>query len=167
MLTIKNEIVIILNYYGVKGNFPMRISTKGRYGIKAMLELALVYDFETKSVRSIAQKQNISELYLEQIFSLLRKGNLIKSVRGAKGGYSLSRSPKEITIKNIMDILEGPLSISDCIEENATCDNLDRCATRVLWVKIRDAINDIFSSVTLQDIINEHCKLNFLNIGGN
>ena len=144
----------------------MRISARARYGIKAMLELALVYDEKTTSVRSIAQKQNISELYLEQIFSILKKGQLIKSVRGAKGGYSLSKNPKDITIKNIIDILEGPVSISDCIEENANCDNLDRCATRVLWVKIRDAINDIFSSVTLKDIIDEHCKLNFLNIGG-
>lgn len=142
----------------------MKMSTKGRYGIKAMLELALVYDREMISVRSIAKKQNISELYLEQIFSMLRKEKLIKSLRGAKGGYSLARSPKEITIKNIMDVLEGPISISNCIEKDANCDNLDRCATRVLWVKIRDAIDDIFSSVTLQDIIDEHNKLNFLSV---
>lgn len=142
----------------------MKMSTKGRYGIKAMLELALVYDREMISVRSIAEKQNISELYLEQIFSMLRREELIKSLRGAKGGYSLARSPREITIKNIMDALEGPISISNCIEKDASCDNLDRCATRVLWVKIRDAIDNIFSSVTLQDIIDEHNKLNFLNI---
>lgn len=144
----------------------MKMSTKGRYGIKAMLELALVYDISTISVRSIAEKQNISELYLEQIFSILKKAELIKSVRGAKGGYSLSKKPKDITIKNIMDALEGPISISNCIEKDAQCDNLDKCATRVLWTKLRDAIDDIFSSVTLQDIINEHNKLNFLNIEG-
>lgn len=143
----------------------MRLSTRGRYGIKAMLELALVYGVETISVRSIAQKQNISELYLEQIFSVLRKAQLIKSTRGAKGGYSLTRMPKDITIKNIMDALEGPVSISNCIEEGADCDNLDTCATRVLWVRIRDAMDEIFSSVSLQDIIDEHNKLNFLNIG--
>lgn len=142
----------------------MKMSTKGRYGIKAMLELALSYDREMVSVRSIAEKQNISELYLEQIFSLLRKEKLVKSLRGAKGGYSLSRNPKEITIKNIMDALEGPISISNCIEKDAKCDKLDKCATRVLWVKLRDAIDNIFSSVTLQDIIDEHNKLNFLNI---
>ncbi len=145
----------------------MKMSTKGRYGIKAMLELALVYDKETISVRSISQKQNISELYLEQIFSVLRKAQLIKSTRGAKGGYSLTRKPKDITIKNIMDALEGPISISNCIEEGAICDNLDTCATRVLWVRIRDAIDEIFSSVTLQDIIDEHNKLQILNIGVN
>lgn len=142
----------------------MKMSTKGRYGIKAMLELALVYDVSTISVRSIAEKQNISELYLEQIFSILKKAELIKSIRGAKGGYSLSKKPEEITIKNIMDALEGPISISNCIEKDARCDNLDKCATRVLWTKIRDAIDNIFSSVTLQDIIDEHNKLNFLNI---
>ena len=144
----------------------MKISTKGRYGIKAMLELALVYEKELISVRTISKKHNISELYLEQIFSVLRKAQLVKSIRGAKGGYSLARLPKDITIKNIMDALEGPLNISDCIKEDANCDNLDRCATRVLWVKIRDSIDEIFSSVTLQDIINEHNKLNFLYKGG-
>ena len=144
----------------------MKMSTKGRYGIKAMLELALVYEIETMSVKSIAKKQNISELYLEQIFSMLRKAQLIKSVRGAKGGYSLTRNPKNITIKNIIDVVEGPISISDCIEKDANCDNLDKFATRVLWVKIRDAIDNIFSSVTLQDIIDEHNKLNFLKIEG-
>lgn len=144
----------------------MKMSTKGRYGIKAMLELALVYEIETMSVKSIAKKQNISELYLEQIFSMLRKAQLIKSVRGAKGGYSLTRNPKNITIKNIIDVVEGPISISDCIEKDANCDNLGKCATRVLWVKIRDAIDNIFSSVTLQDIIDEHNKLNFLKIEG-
>lgn len=145
----------------------MKISTKGRYGIKAMLQLALVYEKELISVRTISKKQNISELYLEQIFSVLRKAQLVKSIRGAKGGYSLTRPPKDITIKNIMDALEGPINISDCIKEDANCDNLDRCATRVLWVKIRDSIDEIFSSVTLQDIINEHNKLNFLYKGAN
>lgn len=143
----------------------MKMSTRGRYGIKAMLELALVYDTGMMSVRSIAQKQKISELYLEQLFSILKKANLIKSVRGAKGGYSLTRTPKEITIKDIIDVVEGPVNISDCVEKNSSCDNLDKCATRVLWVKIKDAIDSIFSSVTLQDIIDEHNKLNFINIG--
>ena len=145
----------------------MKISTKGRYGIKAMLELALVYEKELVSVRAISKKHNISELYLEQIFSILRKAQLVKSIRGAKGGYFLTRLPKDITIKNIMDALEGPINISDCIKEDANCDNLDRCATRVLWMKIRDSIDEIFSSVTLQDIINEHNKLNFLYKGVN
>lgn len=143
----------------------MKMSTRGRYGIKAMLELALSYDKEMMSVRSIAEKQNISDLYLEQLFSVLKKHGLIKSVRGAKGGYFLAREPKEITIKHIMDALEGPINISDCVEKDTRCDNLDRCATRVLWVKIRDAIDDIFVSVTLQDIIDEHNKLNFIDIG--
>lgn len=143
----------------------MKMSTRGRYGIKAMLELALVYDNEMMSVRSIAQKQNISELYLEQLFSVLKKADLVKSVRGAKGGYSLTRTPKEITIKDIIDALEGPVNISDCVGKNTNCDNLDRCATRVLWVKITDAIDNIFASVTLQDIIDEHNKLNFIDIG--
>lgn len=143
----------------------MKLSTKGKYGIKAMLELALVYNKGAISVRSISEKQNISELYLEQIFSILRKNEFIKSIRGAKGGYVLIKDPKDVTIKNIMDVLEGPVSISNCIEHGANCDNLDKCATRILWVKIKDAIDDIFTSVTLQHIIDEHNKLNILDIG--
>lgn len=143
----------------------MKMSTRGRYGIKAMLELALSYDKEMMSVRSIAQKQNISDLYLEQLFSVLKKHELIKSVRGAKGGYFLAKHPREITIKHIMYALEGPTNIADCVDKDTTCDNLDKCATRVLWVKIRDTIDEIFASVTLQDIIDEHNKLNLINIG--
>ena len=144
----------------------MKISTKGRYGLTLMISLAKKEGQGYVSLKSIAEENNLSDLQLEQLVGTLRNAGLIRSVRGAKGGYSLTRNPKNITIKNIIDVVEGPISISDCIEKDANCDNLDKCATRVLWVKIRDAIDNIFSSVTLQDIIDEHNKLNFLKIEG-
>ena len=90
----------------------MKLSTKGRYGVKAMVELAIHYGEQPLSIKSISEKQKISEYYLEQLFSPLRKAKLIKSIRGAQGGYYLSRPPEEITVAQIMNVLEGPIEIS-------------------------------------------------------
>ena len=91
----------------------MKLSTKGRYGLKAMFELSLTQKNGPVPLRQIAQKQNISEQYLEQIFSALKKAGLIKSVRGAQGGYLLVKEPKDITVGDILIVLEGRVSISD------------------------------------------------------
>ena len=133
----------------------MKLSTKGRYGIKAMLDLALHYGMDPISIKSISKRQNISEYYLEQLFSNLRKANLIKSVRGAQGGYSLEKSPSETNVFEIMEILEGPIEVSECIElEN--CSNINCCATRLLWVKIKDSIDNVMKSTSLQDMVDDN-----------
>ena len=93
----------------------MKLSTKGRYGVKAMVDLLLIMGSPV-SIKTISERQNISEYYLEQLFSPLRKANLIKSIRGAQGGIRLSRAPEEITVSDIMNVLEGPIEISDCLE---------------------------------------------------
>ena len=103
----------------------MKLSTRGRYGVKAMVDLAINYGEEPVSIKSISVRQNISESYLEQLFSPLRKANLIKSIRGAQGGYVLSREPKDITVADIMKVVEGPIEVSECIENN-DCDNIVR-----------------------------------------
>ena len=95
----------------------MKLSTKGRYGVKAMVDLAINYGEQPISIKSISERQNISEYYLEQLFSSLRKAKLIKSVRGAQGGYILNRAPEEITIYDVINVLEGPIEISDCLED--------------------------------------------------
>ena len=133
----------------------MKLSTKGRYGIKAMVDLALHYGMEPVSIKSISKRQNISEYYLEQLFSNLRKANLIKSVRGAQGGYSLEKTPSETSIFEIMEILEGPIVISECIELG-NCSNTDCCATRLLWVKIKDSIDCVMKSTSLQDMVDDN-----------
>lgn len=138
----------------------MKLSTKGRYGVKAMVELAINYGGAPVSIKTISTRQNISEYYLEQLFSPLRKANLITSIRGAQGGYVLSREPKEITVADIMKEVEGPIEISDCID-NSCCDNVDCCATRLLWSKIKNSIDDVMTSITLQDIVDDYTNMKY------
>ena len=137
----------------------MKLSTKGRYGVKAMVDLAIHYGESPISIKSISQRQGISEYYLEQLFSALRKAKLIKSIRGAQGGYVLNKLPDEITVDDIMEVLEGPIEISDCVE-GTTCNNGNCCATRLVWQKIKTSIEDVTTSVTLKDIVNDYNEIN-------
>ncbi len=136
----------------------MKLSTKGRYGVKAMVDLAINYGGEPISIKTIAERQNISDYYLEQLFSPLRKAKIIKSIRGKQGGYILEREPKYITVAEIMFVLEGPVEISDCIEGDK-CNNIDCCATRILWEKIKKSIDDVMENVTLQDIVDDYYRI--------
>ena len=133
----------------------MKLATKGKYGVKAMVELAINYGGDPISIKTIGKRQDISEYYLEQLFSSLRKAKLIKSIRGAQGGYVLSRDPKDITVAEIMDVLEEPIEIADCIHANS-CDNLGCCATRLLWKRIKESIDTVLLSTTLEDIVNDY-----------
>ena len=137
----------------------MKLSTKGRYGVKAMVDLAIHYGESPISIKSISQRQGISEYYLEQLFSALRKAKLIKSIRGAQGGYVLNKLPEEITVADIMEVLEGPIEISDCVE-GTTCNNGNCCATRLVWQKIKTSVEDVTTSVTLKDIVNDYNEIN-------
>lgn len=143
----------------------MKLSTKGRYGVKAMVDLAIHYGSDPVSIKSISERQKISEYYLEQLFSPLRKANLIKSVRGAQGGYVLNKAPKDITIADIMEVLEGPIEISSCLEGNS-CNNVDCCATRLLWAKIKNSIDSVTTSTTLQDILDDYNSINAADTEG-
>lgn len=125
----------------------MKISTKGRYGLTIMMELALRYGEGPTSLKSIAEKNSLSEHYLEQLIAPLRNGGLVKSIRGAYGGYILSRDPDTVTAGEIIRVLEGPISVVDFAEE-------DDPAKRDLWKKIRDAIADVIDSTTLGDLIS-------------
>jgi len=137
----------------------MKLSTKGRYGVKAMVDLAIHYGGEPISIKSISERQKVSEYYLEQLFSALRKAELIKSIRGAQGGYVLNRDPKDITVADIMYVLEGPIEISDCLEEGA-CSNKECCATRILWERIKNSLDNIMQSTTLGDMVKDYNKIN-------
>lgn len=136
----------------------MKLSTKGRYGLKAMFQLALYKSEGPIPLKHIANKQNISEQYLEQIFSSLKKSGLVKSVRGAQGGYFLDKDPKEITVGDILIVLEGPVSLSDCVLDEDICENSGKCVTKVVWEKIKKGIDDVINSITLQDMIDDHNK---------
>ncbi len=136
----------------------MKLSTKGRYGLKAMFQLALYKSEGPIPLKNIANKQNISEQYLEQIFSSLKKSGLVKSVRGAQGGYFLAKEPKEITVGDILIVLEGPVSLSNCVLDEDICENSGKCVTKVVWEKIKKGIDEVINSITLQDMIDDHDK---------
>jgi Rrf2 family protein len=127
-----------------------------------MFELALNYGSEPLSIKTISEKQNISEYYLEQLFGSLRKAGLVKSIRGAQGGYVLSRPPSEITVGDILDVLEGPIEISECIDDEDNCSRIEYCATRLLWIKIRDSVNQVTHSITLEDMVNDYKSMNII-----
>lgn len=124
----------------------MKISTKGRYGLTIMMELAANYGEGPTSLKSIAEKNDLSEHYLEQLAAPLRNSGLVKSVRGAYGGYVLAKSPSQIRAGDIIRVLEGPISLVDFTEE-------DDPAKRDLWVRIRDSIADVLDSTTLESLI--------------
>lgn len=136
----------------------MKISTKGRYGLKAMLDLAVYSLGDQVSIKSIAQRQNISENYLEHVFSMLRKSGLVNSIKGPQGGYVLGRDATEITIGEILRCLEGDLSITDEGKENSD-DIMEACITNNVWSKINYSINSAVDSITLKGLVDDYKKL--------
>ncbi|SHI52683.1 transcriptional regulator, BadM/Rrf2 family [Geosporobacter subterraneus DSM 17957] len=140
----------------------MRLSTKGRYGVKAMFDLALSYGEGPIALNNIAERQNISVHYLEQLFASLRKAGLVKSVRGAQGGYVLAERPQDITVGDIIRTLEGPLAPAECVvsDDSNECSRADCCVTRIIWEKIRDSINEVVDSITLQNMIDDYKRMN-------
>ncbi|MCU6791511.1 transcriptional regulator, BadM/Rrf2 family [Paenibacillus sp. 1_12] len=125
----------------------MKISTKGRYGLTIMMELASRYGEGPTSLKSIAEKHQLSEHYLEQLVAPLRNAGLVKSIRGAYGGYILSKLAEDISAGDVIRVLEGPISPVDFTEE-------DDPAKRDLWVRIRDSIATVLDSTTLKDLIS-------------
>ena len=132
----------------------MKISTKIRYGTRAMIELASHYGEGPVELKEIAKKENISLKYLEQVITPLRTAGLVKSVRGSKGGYSIAKPPSEICVNDLVEILEGPINLVECLNDPKVCQKSPICVTRDIWKEVSDTINGIFHSITLQDMIN-------------
>ena len=133
----------------------MKLSTRGRYGIHAMYDLAVNYGAGPQSIKSIAERQNVPEAYLEQLIAMLRRAKLVISNRGAQGGYQLSREPREITVGDVLRALEGGLNLVECLDEEDTCGKSCACPSRLVWIKIRDGLNQVVDGITLQDMIDE------------
>ncbi|CFX41700.1 Transcription regulator Rrf2-like [Syntrophomonas zehnderi OL-4] len=135
----------------------MKLSTKGRYGLRAMLDMALSEGNGPIASHTIAQRQDISERYLEQLLIPLKQAGLIKSIRGSQGGYVLGRSPRDISVGEIIRVLEGPLAPVDCVNElnPEDCKRSAGCVTRPIWIKVRDAIAAVLDSYTLEDLVYE------------
>lgn len=136
----------------------MRVSTKGRYGLKAVVDLAINNADGQITLKSIAQRQGISENYLEQLFASLKKSGIVKSVRGAQGGYMLSRPAEKITVGDVLRSLEGALCPAECIDLDfpTECEKVDTCATAPVWVKLRDKINEVVDSITIDDLVKDY-----------
>lgn len=130
------------------------ISTKGRYAVRALLDIAMSSDQGTEAISSavIAQRQNISKMYLEQLFARLRTAGLVKSVRGPKGGFALARPPETISVKAIVEAMEGPFIIAECTVRDGMCLREDRCAARSVWKTVKTAVDDILSGISLKQL---------------
>jgi len=138
----------------------IKISTKGRYGTRFMLQLARNYNNGPMLLKEIAQKEEISDGYLQHIVDALKGSGLIHSNRVGHGGYTLSRPPKEITLKDILSSLEGSISLVECIDTPSVCNRSANCITREIWSKLSDNFIGSLESINLEDIINkkkEHC----------
>lgn len=138
----------------------MQISTKSRYGLRALVDLAVYSNHSHISLKVIAERQDISANYLEGIFSTLRKAGLIKSIKGTQGGYILGDTPANITLGAILRTLEGDLSIIDkTTSDDLVQDDIDQLIQKVVWKKINQSINTLVDSITLEDLMNDYNRL--------
>lgn len=132
----------------------MKLSTRTRYGIRAMLELAENYGEGPLQIRVIANRQDISVKYLEQLMAMLRSGGLVRSIRGSKGGYMLSKVPAQIKLDELFTCLEGPVVTVECVEDENYCARAADCVTRQVWAQVQAAMVKVLQSMTLQDLVN-------------
>ncbi len=131
----------------------MKISTRGRYGLRAMLELAQNFEEGPVSIGTIAERQEISMKYLHTLLTALKTGGLVHSVRGAGGGYSLNRPPSDIKVSEVVRVLEGSLSPVECVNDKGLCKRADRCVAREVWIDLGVAIETLLSGLTLGDLL--------------
>jgi Rrf2 family protein len=131
----------------------MKLSTKGRYGMRAMLDIAQHYQEGLVLVKDVARRQAISERYLEHLFISLKTAGLVKSVRGAHGGFTLTMAPDKIKLIDILSVTEGPLELLECITDGNACARSLHCATRDIWLELQSAMCEVLGTRTLQDLV--------------
>ena len=130
----------------------MKLSTRSRYGFRAVLELAVAYGDKPLQIKTIADHEDISSKYLEQLMSILKSAGIVRSIRGPKGGYLLAKDPKEILLSEIFLSLEGPVLHVECLEHESHCAKCSDCVTRKVWVKVQTAMMDVLESMSLSDL---------------
>lgn len=134
----------------------MKISTKGRYALRLMLDLAYNHTGSFIPIKNISQRQDISDKYLEQIITQLSRAGLVKSARGAQGGYMLAKEPQEYTVGEILRLLEGNLAPVACVDDTKeACTRVDECVTMEVWREIKDAVNKVVDNITLADLVEQ------------
>ena len=134
----------------------MKISTKGRYALRLMLDLAIHSEGSAVPLRDVAQRQEISDKYLEQIVTQLSRAGLVRSVRGAGGGYLLTRTPEGYTVGEILRVLEGSLAPVSCADGVGCCERADRCVTVEVWREIQAAVDGVVDHLTLADLVRRY-----------
>jgi len=136
----------------------MKLSTRGRYGTRVLLDLALREGTEPVPLKDIARRQQISLLYLEHIIAPLIAARMIRSTRGARGGVQLARLPQEIKLNEIVGLLEGSIGPADCVNDPGVCSRSELCATRDVWIELKKAMEGVLESKTLQDLVDMQKK---------
>lgn len=131
----------------------MHLSTRARYGVRAMLDLALHHEEAPVLLRNIAERQGVSLAYLEQLIGPLAAGGLVMTTRGPRGGVSLLKRPREIKVSEIVSRLEGPISLVNCVQHPDTCSRSDFCVTRDLWQEMQQAMAGVLEKMTLEDLV--------------
>ena len=136
----------------------MKLSTRGRYAARALLDLALVEGNGPTSLKDIAARQDVSPKYLDQILSQLRNAGIVRAMRGSKGGFSLAVDPKDLRLLDIISVMEGQTAIVDCVAESDICDRSATCVTRDVWAEVSEAIDGVLGGITLADLVTRFRK---------
>ncbi len=140
----------------------LRLSSKGEYGVRAMFEIARDYKKGPVTIKEISRRQGMSVSYLEQLLNKLRRSGLIKSRKGPGGGYTLEKKPDDISIGVILNSLEGPVAITNCLApklEQPACNHIEKCVTRLLWKSLGENIENFLDTVSLKDLLKEEVRL--------
>jgi Rrf2 family protein len=137
------------------GKYIMKLSTRTRYAVRAIIELAQNDSKKPLQLKIIAQRQDISVKYLEQLMAVLRSAGFVRSIRGSKGGYVLAKAPKEIKLNDVMHRLEGTVATVECVENEDYCSRSADCAARYLWTQVEQAIDKVLGAITLQDLVDK------------
>lgn len=132
----------------------MKLSTRTRYGLRAIIELAEHNGAAPLQTKVIAASQDISVKYLEQLMTILRSAGFVRSIRGSKGGYMLAKSPNQIRLSEVFDCLEGHVTTVECVEDRSFCERSENCVAMQVWAQVQQAINNVLQSITLQDLVD-------------
>ena len=136
----------------------MKISTKGRYGLRILIDLAMHDPGKPRMLKDIAQSQQISEKYISRLVIDLRRAKLVRSVRGVNGGFHLAKLPEEITLLEVLETMEGPISVVECVRSPEKCKRQMLCPARSIWQELNEGIRGLTRNITLDDILNAYRK---------
>jgi len=138
----------------------MKLSSRSRYGLRAVLDLALQYGKGPLQLKAIASREDISNKYLEQLMTILKTSGLVRSLRGPKGGYMLAKPPNEVKLNEVFTVLEGPLVTVECLQHPQFCPRCAECITRQVWSDVQDAMLGVLESINLQDLVDQARSIN-------